>query len=336
MSFEKLDTFKLDFKFSASIVGFIFFCLGILFLSKMVERDEYFENENKKNLTNELQDSFFTQPIIYKLKGREKDFVLNASEMTITDNQNKFIFFDPIGSIFTTAGDEVLYKGKRGLYTQNNENLILEEDVEFTKPDSIIVGDRLNYMFPIDFVLATGNVMTNSWDLKTKDNVIVHSEELRAYPKAGRSEYRGNVVGKLKRKRPYEDGVDFWTDQLFANRDDSKLTLIGNVKLIKQGLTALSREGEIFMDNYNKKLKYYTLIDDVKLTEKVKLEDGSSFIRTAVAEKLDGLVAEEKNILTGFPKVFQQGDVITGNRITIRENNQVVEVDDANTDFILK
>ena len=114
------------------------------------------------------------------------------------------------------------------------------------------------------------------------------------------------------------------------------MTLIGNVKLIKQGLTALSREGEIFMDNYNKKLKYYTLIDDVKLTEKVKLEDGSSFIRTAVAEKLDGLVAEEKNILTGFPKVFQQGDVITGNRITIRENNQVVEVDDANTDFILK
>ena len=41
-------------------------------------------------------------------------------------------------------------------------------------------------------------------------------------------------------------------------------------------------------------------------------------------------------ILTGLPKVFQEKDVIKGNRITIRENIETVEVDDAITNITLE
>ena len=77
----------------------------------------------------------------------------------------------------------------------------------------------------------------------------------------------------------------------------------------------------------------------MKVVEKVKLEkDGSvsTFERRAFGEKLEGMMSESKIILTGYPKVFQQNDVITGNKIVLRENNEVVEVDDANTNFILR
>lgn len=47
-------------------------------------------------------------------------------------------------------------------------------------------------------------------------------------------------------------------------------------------------------------------------------------------------MSENKIILTGYPKVYQLKDVIKGNRIILREDNEVVEVDDANTNFILK
>ena len=117
----------------------------------------------------------------------------------------------------------------------------------------------------------------------------------------------------------------------------SLVNLEGDVFLIKQQLKANSRRGEIFLENYNKKLKYFVLYDDVKVVEKVMLEgiNSSSFDRRAFSEKLEGMMSEGRIILTGYPKVFQQGDVIKGNRITLRENNEVVEVDDANTNFRL-
>ena len=63
------------------------------------------------------------------------------------------------------------------------------------------------------------------------------------------------------------------------------------------------------------------------------LERKKRFIRRAFSEKLEGLARDNKLILTGYPKVFQLNDIIKGNVITLRGNNEVVEVDDANTHF---
>ena len=76
--------------------------------------------------------------------------------------------------------------------------------------------------------------------------------------------------------------------------------------------------------------------DDVLVKESFQLPDGTTIDRKAVSEQLEGIVSEDKYILTGYPKVFQDKDILKGNKIVLRENNEIIEVDNANTSFILK
>jgi len=108
----------------------------------------------------------------------------------------------------------------------------------------------------------------------------------------------------------------------------------GNVSFKKDNLDAQANRGEVFLENYNKRLKYYALYDDVRLQESL-INNGNPMTRKAIAEKLEGITGEKKIILTGYPKVFQGRDVIKGNRIIIRENIETVEVDDANSSITL-
>ncbi|MCK5883362.1 MAG: hypothetical protein KAG61_06720, partial [Bacteriovoracaceae bacterium] len=88
--------------------------------------------------------------------------------------------------------------------------------------------------------------------------------------------------------------------------------------------------------NYNKKLKYFSLRSDVKVRERVVTTDGKVIIRRAYAEDLEGLMKESMIILTGYPKVYQESDVIRGNKIILHEDNSVIEVDDASSNFRVK
>jgi lipopolysaccharide export system protein LptA len=58
--------------------------------------------------------------------------------------------------------------------------------------------------------------------------------------------------------------------------------------------------------------------------------------RKAFAERLEGFGREEKMILSGAPRVEQGNDVIKGYRITVRENTDLIEVDDAMSDVQMK
>ncbi|OFZ68803.1 MAG: hypothetical protein A2451_14970 [Bdellovibrionales bacterium RIFOXYC2_FULL_39_8] len=114
------------------------------------------------------------------------------------------------------------------------------------------------------------------------------------------------------------------------------INLDGDVYLKKQEVEAWGRRGEIFLENYNKKLKYFVLYDDIKLEETLTVGKDTLLTRKAFGEKLEGIMSEGLLFLTGYPRVFQGKDVIKGNRIILRQNNQIVEVDDANTNFHVK
>lgn len=129
--------------------------------------------------------------------------------------------------------------------------------------------------------------------------------------------------------------MSFTTDLMTLSAPKSEVEMKGNVTFKKGNLDASSNQGTLFLENYNKKLKYYSLSDDVKLQETLSL-NGKPVMRKAFAEKLEGIISEKKVILTGLPKVFQEKDVIKGNRITIRENIETVEIDDANTNITLE
>ena len=92
----------------------------------------------------------------------------------------------------------------------------------------------------------------------------------------------------------------------------------------------------IWLKNYHRGVKYFVLFDDVRLLEKLKLVNGEEIIRKAFSEKVEGFPLERKLVLSGYPKVLQGRDVIKGNQVIIREENEIVEILNTNSKFYLE
>ncbi|MCO4794730.1 MAG: LPS export ABC transporter periplasmic protein LptC [Bacteriovoracaceae bacterium] len=318
------------------VLSFIIVWTGVSLLTVFSEEwsGPVFEtsSDSGSRVSNE---SFFKGVNYYVQKNHIPQLKLNATEVTVNSTTGNTLFFDPVGEAYTKGGEPILYKGSRGIYNQGMGSLFINEKVQVNINESQLNSDRLIYNLGKDRVETIGNVKTKSVSTKNGDKIFVESERAISWPKKRESRYLGQVSGKIIRKRAYEAPVFFESNRMYLKLNEMLVTLNEKVTLKKQPFKATSHRGEIYLENYNKKLKYFVLNDDVKLEEKVVLS-GTSYLRKAYAEKLEGVMAEDKIILTGFPKVYQQSDVIKGNRIILRENNEVVEVDDANTNIILR
>lgn len=332
-----------NFKKSFILFSFLSVLAFVAIWGESVEwkRSSALKNQAEDESQSYDQESYFETVSFYRVKEEKPVLHLDASELSMNSATGKSLFVEPRGVAFTSNGEPVQYEARKGLLFRKQDQLIFENEVEFKLETSTLNADKTVYHMDKDEIVSTGNVKTTSISLenKTKEDIKVWSNSAVTWPSKDKSRYEGDVRGIIKRKRVYEESVSFKAQQVDVNMVTLQIDLLEKVHLEKQQLKADSHRGEIFLENYNKKLKYFVLYDDVKVVEKVKLEkDGrvSSFERRAFGEKLEGMMSESKIILTGYPKVFQQNDVITGNKIVLRENNEVVEVDDANTNFILR
>ena len=85
--------------------------------------------------------------------------------------------------------------------------------------------------------------------------------------------------------------------------------------------------------NFSREKMFY---DDIKLVEQLNTSEGNSQTRRAYSEKLEGYMSQGKIVLTGAPRVEQGDDLIKGYQITLRENVELVEVEEAQSSFKLK
>jgi lipopolysaccharide export system protein LptA len=292
----------------------------------------YRQGAKKQGRRVNSEDSYLKAVSYFVLKQNKPLFTLNSDELTLNSSKEKSFFINPKGLVFTENGQKVNYEGLSGVFDQKSEVLTLERNVLLTTKDTEAVSNKMVYEAKNDRVHLTGEVKTKTFHAVEGDWIYIDSDEAYFWPQSRRSKYLGQVKGLIKRKRVYEDSMNFESNELYLDMNTHKADLTHDVLVKKQNLTATSRRGEIFLENYNKKLKYFALYDDVKVIEKVML-DGKFIRRKAFSEKLEGLPSEEKIILTGYPKVYQLSDVIKGNRIVLRENTEVVEVDDANSKF---
>ncbi len=282
------------------------------------------------------QDSFFSIVNYYNLKNQLPFLHLDSSELNISGSSRDILFLKPKGQTFTKDRKPVNYIAEKGFFKSDSETLFLEGSVDLESSESKIQSESMVYKLSIEMIIAKREVHSKTHSLKTGEDILINADEMESYLGKEKATYRGNVSGYIKRRRVYEQAISFKSDKLYLDLSTSLVEMDGNVTIQKQGVTAKSHRGEIFLENYNKNLKYYVLYDDVRLTEKLKSPTGTIFERRAFAEKLEGVMSEDKIILTGYPKVFQGQDVIKGNRIILRENNEIVEVDDANSNFELK
>lgn len=259
-----------------------------------------------------------------------------AAESMQSQGDSLAEFFYPKGVYnYQQKKESIKYKAERGTYQKNKDLLFLERSVEISSSDSQYYADQIDYYISKDFVIGAGNVKFIGEDLQSKDMIQVESNRMNAWPGQKIAHFTGDVRGTMTRAKKYEGKMDFRSHQLNMDGINSLAHLEGDVWLKRGTQQVTSGKADIYMENYNKELKYFVLNDDVKVTEKLSTPDGITE-RKAFAERLEGFGREQKMVLSGAPRVEQGADVIKGYRITIRENVDLVEVDDAMSDMKVK
>lgn len=317
------------------ILAFMILCLGViaLGLSDRWDGGIFRGYENYQQDHQAGQESYFKMAHVFVMDGIVPKMQSKTRELVHFPHLGQTHFTFPIGSFFTSKGREVFFEGEKGQYFAEKEFLYLEKEVYMKSDEYEIWADRIEQDIVPNESKAIGNVKSQSFYETQGDFLQIESEWAKFWMDRDYSEYHKNVVGFIERKRSYEGRTDFKSDFLAANLKIGRSDLKGNVYIQRDQLKAWGRRGEIYLDNFNKKLKYYVLFDNVIVKEKVQSETGSTFTREAFGEKLEGIVREDKMILTGLPRVYQLLDTIKGNIITLRRNSEIVEVDDSNTRF---
>jgi lipopolysaccharide transport protein LptA len=278
--------------------------------------------------------SSFKEVSFFKIQENSPVIQLQAKELTIT-NQEILRFNAPVGA-FVKNGREYTYKANLGEYKQTPKKMHLEGDVELDDSNSTYKSEKLLFDGIASTLNASGGVESVYLDTKTQDRIFLKSNELDSDLDKKIIKLIGSVDGKIKRKRRYEGGLEFKADEVEVNSLESRVSMNKNVKLKRNNYYLQAQKAEVFLENFNKKLKYYELYDDVKLEEQVRLRSGKKQTRRAYAEKLEAHQSAGKVILTGAPRVEQGDDIIRGYQITLRENVELVEVDDSQSSFSLK
>ena len=311
---------------------FTFFAFFVLYVSTdlTVKSTTDLKKEYRRNPEiTEFQDVKF-----YKANFDERNVELEAESLEIIDNLI-LNFISPSGTLFEN-GSEVFYSAIKGHLDQKKDVLTLVGDVVVSKEGADYASSRIQYNRKSQVISASGGVDTQYLDPKSLDLIKLHSRDLLSNTKDKTMRLTGDVKGKIIRKRIYEGHLDFSSEVMDFNYLESLVKLSKSVKIHRNNYNIDSGSAEIFLENFNKKLKYYVLYDDVKLREMITLANGKTQERRAFSEKLEGHQRTGKIILTGAPRVEQGEDIIKGYQITLRENVELVEVDDAQSSFSLK
>lgn len=324
---------------------FLIACVALSSFSYMGHFDEFGSEQAipKKGPQNDTVDeSFFKGVNYFSVKNARPFLQIDSVELSLSSNDGVVIGFDPSGVIYRYDKaykelEPIYFQSKNSRALLSKKEIFLDKEVEIKMNNTNLRAEKVSVLSQGEILYAYNDVKTLSTIEKTNDQIIVNSSSAIYHPKEQFFEYRDKVNGIIKRKKSYEESIIFETDLLALNAPHSLAEMKGNVHFKKGNLDAYANRGEVFLENYNKRLKYYALYDDVRLQEKLvnPKDKDVPLLRKAFSEKLEGLISDKKIILTGLPKVFQESDVIKGNRIIIRENVETVEVDDANTNITL-
>ncbi len=322
----------INYRLTSIFICFWIFCISIVFYSFYNETES--EKVFKKQVRKKAEKSFFKKIDYYKIESNRPYLSLNAISLDIT-NQQYMEFHAPKGLVYV-GEEQTKFKASSGIFESNRNHLSLESDVS-------IVSDKYQYESNNLFVDGDNSILVGQGPVKARlkddisgDTLVLNGGGLRSYVELGKTDMFGGVDGKLHRKRKYEGGLDFKSEKISFDNTKSELILDKDVKIHRNNYRLSAGRGEVLLENFNKKLKYYTLYDDVKLIELVKLNTGEKQTRRAYAEKLEAFQSKGEVVLTGAPRVEQGNDVIKGYQIILRENVELVEIDDSQTSFSLK
>jgi lipopolysaccharide export system protein LptA len=295
----------------------------------------YKKNQELTHLDEISEKTIFTNLNFYSIVDNIKKLQLDSSQLIITDSK-VLDFKSPVGLMFLKT-NVFSYSAIKGEFSNLTNILKLDGNVKLSdNKGSSHLSSYLELDTKNKFFKAVGKTLSNVLSGTSQESFIVKADSLESWLDKKLYKFRGNIDTKLIRKRGYEGQIVMSSQFMELNQLKSHIFLDGGVSLKRNKYYLQATKADIFLENFNKSLKYYVLYDDIKLEEKIVLDDGTSLNRKAYSEKLEGFMKEGKVVMSGAPRVEQGDDVIKGYQITLRENVELVEVDDSQTSFEIK
>lgn len=315
----------------------VIFFLLMTFVVIFIAQDVKNKSESYSDLldVDMVDEAKFKNMNYYSLADGKKSMSMNSDDLKII-NQSDFIFQKTDGEFINNKGEVTLFSADSGKYQANIKELALYDNIELKNDEAEYQSNNMLVNKTQNTMSAVGDVNAKLIDKLTKDKITISSRSMNSDLDKKVIHFKGDIQGVLTRNRRYEGGFSFTSELMTLNQLESQINLSKDVKLRRNNYDVEAQKAEIFLENYNKRLKYYVLYDDIKFVEKLKLKSGASRVRRAFAEKLEGFMSQGKIILSGAPRVEQDGDLIKGYQITLRENVELVEVDDSQSSFQLK
>ncbi|HLW56224.1 MAG TPA: LptA/OstA family protein [Bacteriovoracaceae bacterium] len=271
----------------------------------------------------------------FNIKQGKPVLSLKADEMKSLGEESAY-FVGPHGIYYYQNHERTLkYRAEEAFYEKEKAFLRLLGSVELIDDQGVYQGKKLTYFFEQDMIEGVEGIHFDGVDPQTKDKFKIQSLKVNAYPQQKISQFEGDVRGKVTPQKKYQPPMDFNSSYLKLNENKSQASLWGGVRIKRGNYLITGGNAELFFQNYNKNLKYFVLNDDVKVTETLRTPEGI-VQRRSFSESLEGFGSDKKMVLSGAPRVEQGKDVIKGYRITIRENAELIEVDDAMSDVQVK
>jgi lipopolysaccharide transport protein LptA len=278
----------------------------------------------------------FVNSRYYLLQNEKETFFIESEEANII--QKDLSFKKPTGRYL---GDEIPepfnFFADYGEFSYEMRRLLLKDNVLLKYLGHQLNSDQGIYFLKKQYYMARGNVKSQSIDQVTKDRLTVTASNLNANLKTESTKFFGDVKGVVKLRKRYLGSYSFFSQELLGMFKSSKIELNQDVKLTKGNLMISAQKSEIFLHNLNKNLKYYVFYDDVYVEQEVFDKGRNQKItRKAYSEQLEGFENGSKIVLTGAPKVIQGSDIIKGTKIILREEANLVEVDNSKSSIIYK
>ena len=163
-----------------SIITSFFFILFFLYFKsnqeeKIVEKKvEPIENENQKDLDEKLESFNTIEDVSYSAKDiKGNEYFLKASEGTIDQNENNFIFLKYVNATIKLKDYRLIeIPSNFGKYNIKNYDTIFSKNVIVTYLNNKISGDYLDFSLDKNLMIISRNVVMRNEKSSLKADVI--------------------------------------------------------------------------------------------------------------------------------------------------------------------
>jgi lipopolysaccharide export system protein LptA len=319
-------------KMTISISIFFIFCVSVVLVSDNLDYLKQTFGVNKPlGVTKEVSQEFIGA-VFFSVDQRNQPMEVNSIKVIINNTDGKIFLEKPFGSIWSSR-ENVTYKGDRGEVIPLKDQINLFGSVKLEKPDLKITGDEMMIFQAREKAFLKESVKTR---VRTKkgNHVKIESRDAFFDGKDGIVRYEKSIRGKISfNNKSFSSPMLIQSEKLDYHINSGKMLLNENVKIDRENVRLKAQRGSIFLNNESKKVSYFELNDDVRFSETFIASNGISVLRTGLSQKLEGFGFDRKLVFSGFPKIKQLDDLIQGNKIVIREANELVEIINTNSKF---